>query len=345
MKTISYMEYLALVNNLDVSDEEILNYSSIKRGTSAFDFKIEPDPKKVNMSDHDLTVENALGFANGLARMRREGRFKNRVAADDARPILVSEGDSWFNFPLLIKDVIDQLGSTYTIKSLGAAGDTAQNMIYGQEKRKRKEFLLALKEQKSVVKAFLFSGAGNDIIGENPDTQKPVLIELLNEFNGDIEDVIGHINVEELNARIDFLEKAYTSLISEIRAEDGLKLLPIIIHGYDYAFPYPSSDADPRNPIYAKNDQWLGSAFRVKNIEHPKLQQEIIRALIDRLYDLLEKLTGQSESTGLWLVDCRGALPTVENWNDEIHANSDGFNVIASRFNTVLEKAIASQNV
>ena len=39
------------------------------------------------------------------------------------------------------------------------------------------------------------------------------------------------------------------------------------------------------------------------------------------------------------VVDCRGAMPSVTDWNDEIHGTSDGFEEVGRRFRKVLMEA------
>ena len=85
----------------------------------------------------------------------------------------MSEGDSWFQFPFVIKDVIDHLNDDYLIWSNGAAGDTADNMIF-----KNPEYMTALNEQDDRVTAFLLSAAGNDVIGQD-ENGVPALASLL----------------------------------------------------------------------------------------------------------------------------------------------------------------------
>src|SRR5690606_29256958 len=92
----------------------------------------------------------------------------------ERKPVLVSEGDSWFQFPFLIEDVIDQLDPDFLIWSLDAAGDTSDNMV-----NRHPEYMQGLNKQKANnVAGFLFSGAGNDVIGEDLRGE-PVLGKLL----------------------------------------------------------------------------------------------------------------------------------------------------------------------
>ncbi len=341
MQKISLAKYFEMMSDLNSSDEKILAYSRVVRGSGGFDFKLAPDPEKVDMGDGMQELESAMGIGNGLARWRRRRVFMNRLNSDETLPVLVSEGDSWFQFPVLIKEVIDQLGSRYRIYSVGAAGDTAQNMVHGPAESGGYEYMSALGEVRQHVRAFLFSAAGNDIIGEDPQTGVAALFELVRPFNGDVNDVQGHINHGALEDRLDFLRKAYRKMISDVRSDPDFARLPIIIHGYDYAFPYPFGPDDRRDPSYAANNEWLGEPLDSRGITDHTLRRDIIKYLVDELYFMLTSLAGQSSKTRIWVVNCRGALPNVSDWNDEIHATNSGFSRIADRFHDTISRAIS----
>lgn len=334
---ITYSEYLELLRNPDTSEQRILELSIVKRGRTGFAPILVPDPAKVIMTPEERELESAMGIGNALARWRRGAAFLRRRAAGDKRPVLVAEGDSWFQFPILIQEVIDHLTDDYNIWCISAAGDTASNMVYGHP-----EYVEELKRYGNDVRGFLFSAAGNDIIGEDPVTDVSALFEIVKPFNGDPNDVAGHINVAVLGSRLSELKRAYADVIENSRKAlpkrpDG-NPLPIFIHGYDYCFPYPWGANDPRNPSYAENDEWLGSVFKARGIgpEHGGLRRGIISALIDALYDMLSGLSGDSAKTGVWLVDCRNAMRDVTDWNDEIHGTSAGFFKVAARFKETL---------
>ncbi|MBK7462650.1 MAG: hypothetical protein IPJ50_07905 [Betaproteobacteria bacterium] len=337
---ISYTEYLNMARNPDTPDEELVKYSIVIRGKTAFSPQLSPNPKLVRMTADDKELENAMQLGNGLARFRRQLRFKRRLLLGENLPVLVSEGDSWFQFPLLINEVIDHLGDDYLIWSVDAAGDTLDNMVNGSVAPEKTEYLTALREQKKRVKAFLFSAAGNDIIGEDPITGKPVLEQLINPFNGNPKDVIGHVNLAALGKKLAFIEAGYQTVINSIRSEQGLAKLPIIIHGYDYTFPYPWGKNDERDPAYADKDEWLGKPLDKRKIKDQELRRAVIKVMLDALYDVLFKLAGDSKKTQVFVVDCRGSMPNLSDWNDEIHGTSDGFGKVADRFRAVINKAI-----
>ena len=61
------------------------------------------------------------------------GDFNAVLAGGYDGPIIVSEGDSWFQYPLLLKDTIDHVMNRYAVMSLGAAGDLLNRMADKQE--------------------------------------------------------------------------------------------------------------------------------------------------------------------------------------------------------------------
>ncbi|MEL6414534.1 MAG: hypothetical protein AAFQ15_06295, partial [Pseudomonadota bacterium] len=243
----------------------------------------------------------------------------------------------------IIDDVIDHLDNDYLIYSVGAAGDTAENMIFGKRRKKKSEYFQALIRFKKDVQAFLISAAGNDIIGEDVNTGQSALHDILRPFNGNTKDVLGHIDFTTLNDRLDFLRGAYQTVFDTIRSESGFEDLPILIHGYDYVFPYPWGDAkkkDPRKPKHAAKNEWLGEPLDARKIMDQELRRNILIHLIDQLYAMFGSLASDPQNNGIHIVDCRGALPSVDMWADEIHGTSDGFRAVAARFNDTLRRAI-----
>jgi len=355
-KKIEYIEYLERVADPATSKKWILKHSIIVRGESGFEFLLKPNEKYVEVSPFERELENAMGAANWAARARRETALTLSLATGDKRPLLVAEGDSWFQFPVLIDEVIDHLGKDYLIACGSAAGDTARNMVYGNQGRGHQEYLRLLWRHRNRVRGFLLSAAGNDVIGEDVQDgdSTPVLQKILKKPTEPNPGVLDIINMTELRKRLDFLEGAYRLVIENIRRLDssgrpaGLKPfqeLPIIIHGYDYAFPYPTPEAiggvkDTRDPVYADKDQWLGSAFAHHKITDPQLRKDTIVYLVDQLYDMLFDVAGDSKKTQVWVVDCRKTLTKVSDWNDEIHGTDKGFRKISKKFAAVIKDVI-----
>ena len=330
MTSISYDELERMLRDPGVPDSAIAPYLMADRELSGpFDPRIVPDPARVAMdATAEFRVESAMRWANAICRWRRQRRFEQRMAAGEHLPVLVSEGDSWFQFPFLLEDVVDCLGSDHLIWSPDAAGDTAENMV-----RRNPEYLAALRERQGDVDAFLFSAAGNDVIGED-EFGEPVLKALVKSFTAG-KDAAWHVNQVHLGEVLIFLEGAYNEVTATIRAE--FPTLPILIHGYDYAIPGGHA-GEWRSPEWAAVDEWLGRPFAERGIRDLALQRNIVRILIDALYDMLHRVAGDSAVTNIHVVDVRGTLQR-EEWADEIHGTSEGFAKVADLFRATLWQA------
>lgn len=332
---ISFDQFQSMLRDVDVPDKQIAKYlKQLPGGRSGFDPVFQPDPEKVEIRRGD-PLENALTIGNRWCRWRRRVRFERRIASGDRHPVIVSEGDSWFQFPFLIEDVIDHLEPDYLVWSRGAAGDTAQNMVFTNP-----EYMEALEEQADLVTAFLFSAAGNDIIGE--ENGEPVLSKLLHRADPSFNTALDHINKAELKRRLDQLENAYLTVIATVRSDRRFADLPVLIHGYDYALPYPARQRDPRRPSWADRDQWLGKPMVDKGIDDPKMRQEIIRVLVDSLYDMMAQLA--RTDSNVHVINVRGTLSQVSDWADEIHATDEGFARVAALFREQIRKVIPSRS-
>lgn len=335
MPRISADEFRAMVTDISVPDRaigELLIRSPDDRNLGKLrDITLVPDPTKVAVEEGK---ENALAIGNGISRSRRQRRFQLAIALGDTRPVLVSEGDSWFQFPFLIEDVIDQLGSDHLVWSMDAAGDTAENML-GMSA----EYMEGLRRWRNQpVRAFLLSAAGNDVIGADP-AGVSALTRLLRDHLPS-QSARAHIDEAMLTSVLGGLEDRYRDAVATIRAETGFADLPILIHGYDYALP-SGFPGDGRHPIYADRDQWLGAPMHAHGIEEPQLREAIIRELIDELYGMLQRVAGDPDQTKVYLVDARRAIGR-DQWDDEIHGNDTGFAAVAERFRAVLQAAMTS---
>lgn len=336
MFKISHAQYLEMLMDPETPNEMIMAFSNFapEQG-GAFDPAMIPDPRWVEMTQDQIEAENAMRIGNGLARFRRQSAFRRAIAAGDRRPVLVAEGDSWFQFPVFIDETITQLGRNYLISCVSAAGDTARNMVFGDIGANRREYMQELNRNAARVHAFLFSAAGNDIIGEDEDLGDgtPVLRKILRNPGNGTTDPTDYINGDELARRLDALHKAYRTVCASVRHDPRFGKLPILVHGYDVPFPYPWGAGDKRHPKWAQKDRWLGSAFAPAGIEGA-IRRKILARLIDSLYDMLNKVA--DEYPHVHVVDCRGALPHLEDWADEIHATSQGYVKVADRFRTTL---------
>jgi len=244
-----------------------------------------------------------LGLMNKRSRRRRQKRFKRKLEAGFEGKIMVSEGDSWFQYPLFLTDVIDHLSARedYAIYSLGYAGDWLSNILEEQE------YLQPIDQYAPEV--FLISGGGNDLVG------KQRLEQILKPYgaNRSVEDYFG----DEFNAAMDQLAHLYHHLFSQLHTR--FPQMNIIGHGYDYILP--------------DNDKWLGAPMRNLGIEDHELQIQLARHLIDQFNEM--KLRVAAEFDFVHHVDCRGI---VNDWFDEIHPNSSNFAKVSRKFEQLIDQ-------
>lgn len=338
---ITMAELQRLMRDPKTPEAEIRKYFKANPTTSRpFAPSIIPDPEKVSVAPPADAAEGQMlsDWANSLSRLRRQDEFRARLAQGDRRPVLVSEGDSWFQFPIFLDDVIDQLSNRFNVWSVDAAGDTLQNMVLDNA-----EYMQALRQNAGSVRAFLLSGAGNDIVGEDR-SGRSVLAEVLRPFQAG-RPAAWYIETEALARKLRFIEDCYRQVLTNVAAE--FPSLPVICHGYDYAIP-GGQPGDPRNPFWAGQDKWLGSVLAsTLGIRDGTLQREIIKLLIDRLNERIRGLCGGNVAGGAfrtaWHVDVRGIVNSLSLWADELHPTNDGFEQVAARFAAVLAQALPAR--
>ena len=120
---------------------------------------LEFDPEQVDVGAVTNESDVAVGFANSLSRARRRVKYEIDKLQGVRRPVIVSEGDSWFQYPITLNDVIDQLidEHEYQVYSLGKAGDLLALMVQEQE------YVDAIESEQADL--FLLSAGGNDMLG------------------------------------------------------------------------------------------------------------------------------------------------------------------------------------
>lgn len=243
--------------------------------------------------------------------------FEPSIKAHPQWPVMISEGDSWFSFPIH-KNTIDYLddmaGRQISLLRLEAGGDTALRIIGGKQKIKLAKYL-----ERYRVNALLFSGGGNDVVG----------VDLLPLLKQKLPGMTWRdcINQETTNARFDRLRSAYLDLI-HLRNENRPSCR-IYVNGYDWAIP----SGKGASMWGIKVGPWMKPNLEKKGITDPADQQSIIRELLQRFQTMLQALAQQP---GFILVSTVGTLAANE-WNDEIHPTRKGFEKIAEKFRAALK--------
>jgi lysophospholipase L1-like esterase len=289
-----------------------------------------PMSKRQQWVEWEMTHLMAPIDAAKSALAQAEGIFGLKPNA----PVLVAEGDSWFDYPPGF-DVLNWLrDGGYAVHSVANAGATVEQMVYGpdndqpfedffrRDPSQLAETMRYIKEQRPA--AVLFSGGGNDIAGDE-------LLSLLNHKNvgGD------PLRVEMVEALFNTaLKDGYRSFLNMVAAEAAAqnRVIPVFGHGYDYPFP------DGRGVINFLNfhfvGPWLRPSINRKGYDDTAGKQ-IVARLMDYHNNMLQSL--QAEFSFFRHIDLRGTLPNQDDWANELHPTNAGFKKITAKFIAALQ--------
>lgn len=331
--TISYEDFEEKLNDLNLTDAELAEYfiagSDDERGLGS-GIRIDPDKVDLESSDSPRTEAAVLfGFANAISRRRRKRRFEKSVK-DDNRKILVTEGDSWFQFPFLLDDIVDHLSKDYSVYSVGAAGDTTKNMVFTDP-----EFVDAIEDAEGIAgrmpDGFLFSSGGNDILGEKDGT--PVFELILNELPaGQNFDLSNAFVQQELERQLSLIRMGYRKLVEDIRKD--FEELPIFFHAYDQVFPYMKN-----SPTDQRSGNWIQPPMEKKGIHEFEDQRAITTFLLGELVTI-QNLVANTDSNVHILTTNQPLANDVTLWHDEIHPTSKGYGLVVEEFKSTLDRVL-----
>jgi lysophospholipase L1-like esterase len=253
-----------------------------------------------------------LSAANVWASSRRNAHYKKMCKKYPDRPRLVSEGDSWFQHPML-NDIIDNIGVYLPVRCLAAAGDTIANYV------KMAEFSEAIAKEKPF--AFLLSGGGNDILGDNlrkflvkSDVDAPEGTEVERFFS------------PNFPKAIDDIINLYRLVFDILKIQNPQ--LHILTHGYDYIRPLPPNSS-PKS--------WLGKYFDEIGLLRLGDRWGALKYMMNSFNEALSALI--KEYPNVHFIDLRGIVGDDE-WSDEIHPNDTGYQKVSMKFMNKLTELI-----
>lgn len=268
---------------------------------------VVPEDERGLLDDLKLFMGNTIETAIRRRRYNILSRDRNRLR-------IVAEGDSWFQYPILLQDTIDQLYKAYAIRSFAEAGDTLANYL------KKKEYLRAIGDEEAHF--FLVSGGGNDVLGDEfqfflrktPDTGDTTPKRYLN---------------AKFFETMMTLSSQYDGMFTELL--DKYPNLHIMVHCYDYIIPVDTRATPTKQ-------SWSGKHMIAKGIEPQAEREKLIHFILDefasRLTALVDKPKFKDKVT---FVDTRG-LVDRNTWFDEIHPTDLGFQLVADKFVREIER-------
>jgi hypothetical protein len=305
--------------------------------------------------------EGIIGRLNRRSKRKRNKAYIRKIRkgfrTNPVNKVILAEGDSWFEFPIIVKDIIDWLKKRedYAIYSLADGGDWLANIMY------QGEYVEGLPIHDPDV--FLISGGGNDMVGGNRLTTmlvNPVknpgqLGQITNEY---LDYVMRHtVTTAEANDILDgkvFLTGEFTSFINVMRLQYELMFsniytkypdLKIITQGYDYACPdprihfgfNPCSWHQPLLNAATGTGKWLYQSFMLKGITNRELQRKIVKTMIFDFNEILIKMATKPDYPNLYHIDCRGICTSRRDWYDELHPQSFVFKKIARKYQECID--------
>jgi hypothetical protein len=254
--------------------------------------------------------------------------FKNAIAnrltagaAAPAKPLtMLAHGDSWFDYPLsgndvslAHTDVIVQLGSMGNVNpyilNMSQWGDaTTAEMSWPKQQRMIAALQASANWLDGKPDAILFSGGGNDIVGD----QFAIFLDYAN-FSA------GGLNATRFQDATGIIEASYLDLFAfRDRYASGV---PIFGHCYD--FPVPNGV----HPICA--GPWLKPACDFCGYDLTQATAIVHQALVT-FRALLTKLAADPANK-FFLVETQATLQTAD-WANELHPFPQGFKKIAAVF-------------
>jgi lysophospholipase L1-like esterase len=300
--TIDTAQLERLLLDPETPDEELRPYL-VQSESDSVPFRpvVTVNPALVKAPETEAAV--ALSSLNGIARWRRQQRYRRKLPGWTGVRI-VSEGDSWFQYPFLLTDVIDCLSDAYAIYSLDAAGDLLSDMVH------QGELVTAVIQEKPHV--ILLSGGGNDLLGGSRLSQAVLTFE----DERDAQEYLGQPFEVNLQAALTNYERLF------VRLAEVAPKTPVLCHVYDYAIP--------------AQGRWLGRPLADVGIGNPRLQREIVRAIVDRFHATLTQLA--ERFVQVRVIDTRGAIGDAR-WHDELHPNDPGYAAVARLFAAEIARA------
>jgi hypothetical protein len=296
-----------------------------------------------------------IGRFNRRSTSKRKKRFNNkikRLKEGDKYKIIYAEGDSWFQFPFFVRDIIDWLSRNkqYLIYSDAYGGDWITNIIY------ESQYVPAL----SVLRPryFLISGGGNDLVGNSrlaimvrkdynqPKYPDPSFIHdpSLNQYHKEmIMKAQNHIT-KEFYAFLWAIKAQYLLFFRGFYSpESTQKDIITISQGYDYAIPgerFNWSLRYPFQPAVNKaldNGCWLQRPLKLRGIFDEDLQRALVMTFIFEFNQIFISIANNPWLKNVYHVDCRDLAKSRRSWYDELHYKSHVFKKVAKAYEFIIE--------
>ncbi|MDJ1479956.1 hypothetical protein QNI16_05620 [Cytophagaceae bacterium YF14B1] len=312
-----------------------------------------------------IAIEGIFKKLNTLKNSQRNERYFAKIhksfrSGTDNKVVFV-EGDSWFNYPIILSDIVDWIAmdKKLAVYSSAAGGDWLLNMLA------TREYVDGLSIHQPDF--FLLSGGGNDIAGmlrlalmvnvkkTSRETDSAFRHNLWAQHL--IEHSYGTVDKNRWENAIPWISKDFFALLMLFRLQyysvlknlligssspSKFQDLTIITQGYDYLLPSFNSGWGIKPwlwyvPVlrWIGHGKWLKRPLMIRGINDEQLQKDILYVMVFLFNEMLIELGHYFWQKGygnrVFHIDSRDWIQEGE-WTDEIHPKPYKFKAIADRY-------------
>lgn len=259
-----------------------------------------PIPDDYDVDAAVYRVQQERSQREPAARIRGVGRL----------PVVIAEGDSWFNLPPIVRPlaIADRMrrNGIFDVRNIAHWGDTLAEMV------EKKQYLRALGEVNA--KWLILSAGGNDM--QDALSRQQFLLPY--DANRSLEQSISANGVTVLSN----ISTGYVTVLSEVRR--GYPEVAILCYAYDY--PKPT----------AVHKEYIGK--HLTSLRYPKnTWSALLKIVLDQLAAAVMKSVAQFP--GVVFLDCFNIAQPYP-WFDDMHPDTDGFKALAKAFETRMAGSI-----
>ncbi len=299
---ISFSELNSRLNDLSAADEDILPYLiQVPHPDGGIGPAFQPNPALVTGLDTGLEGGVIINLFNARERRKRARDYRKKVAGGWKKFRVVDEGDSWFQYPVKLDDIIDHLIEDHAILSLSGAGHKLSDILA------QAEVMRVLNAEKP--HAFMLSAGGNDLFddGNIAKLLEPIVV------GRPVSSFVG----AKFDAFVADIISKYRGLLLQVHATHPNMVM--LIHGYAPAFSWM--------------DRWIGKPLKDAGLHREVEQNRVVKLMLDKFNAAQIALANEAAFDGKLIhIDLRELGKDKTNWYDEIHMNADQNALAAEMF-------------
>ena len=272
-----------------------------------------------------------------MAAIKHFDALRDLLLSNPGHIKVLAEGDSWFAYPRRFfalgeaSNLIDILGQADDMAVFGRPANGAQ-LAQMMAPPRRDELLRRLSELP--YDALIFSGGGNDIVGEYDfelylSDRKPGLDGGPPSWDG--------FEWARFDSKLAQVRALYLELIERVRFYSRNPDTHIVVHTYDV--PPPSDQGFELFDAIPIGDSWMMPYMKTAGVPDDE-RAGIVRDMLNRFERMLVELEASDESGDRFhVVQTQGTIGPDE-WRNEIHPTPGGFRRIGAAIDARIRQVV-----